>query len=53
MTATIIFRVRLADWKAIRKAFPSFRGESAADYFHRLRIAILFKKVNLNGTDNI
>jgi hypothetical protein len=33
---TIIFRIRLRDWKGIRKIYKGIRGETTAEYFERL-----------------
>jgi len=29
--------IRLEDWKALRRAFPAFEGETLVNYFERLR----------------
>lgn len=34
---TITIRIRLKDWKKIKKSFPSYDGETAHSYFFRLR----------------
>ena len=33
---TTNIRVRLSDWKRIKKYFPSYKGETAQAYFFRL-----------------
>jgi len=33
---TITIRIRLEDWKQIRRLFPSYSGETASSYFFRL-----------------
>lgn len=33
-----VFRIRWADFKAIRKIIPANRGETTANYFHRVRL---------------
>jgi hypothetical protein len=35
---TLMVRIRLEDYKKIKKVFPSWKGETAASYFYRLRI---------------
>lgn len=35
-TETIILRMRLKDYKAVRRIFPAYKLESAASYFQRL-----------------
>jgi len=34
---TFMIRIRLADWNKMRKIFPSYKNETAASYFFRLR----------------
>ena len=34
---TLTLRIRLKDWKALRRVFPAEREESTADYIERVK----------------
>jgi len=38
MNKTITFRMRMRDYRAIRHIFHGHRGETAAEYFSRLKV---------------
>jgi hypothetical protein len=34
---TIVIRIRLTDFKEMKKIFKSYKGETASSYFYRLK----------------
>jgi len=41
MNTTITFRMRMRDYRAIRHIFHGHRGETAAEYFSRLKVYLV------------
>ena len=48
MNKSITFRIRMRDYKAIRHLFHGQRGETAAQYFARLRVYLTERWENDN-----
>jgi len=40
MNKTINIRIRLSDFRAIKRVFPALRKETAANYFSRLALEL-------------